>query len=48
MDLKAYYKKIRDVEAAIDEEFPIVKSLAQEVGGPGGRLTEGHVPWRRA
>ena len=34
MDLKAYYKKIRDVEAAIDEEFPIVKSLAQEVGGP--------------
>ena len=40
MDLKAYYKKIRDVEAAIDEEFPIVKSLAREVGGPGGRLTE--------
>ena len=40
MDLRAYYRKIRDAEASIDDEFPIVKSLAREEGGQGGRLTE--------
>jgi hypothetical protein len=40
MDLKAYYRKIREVEATIEEEFPLVKSVATEEGGPEGRLTE--------
>jgi hypothetical protein len=40
MDLKKYYRKIREVEAAIDEEFPVVKSLPTEAGGRAGRLTE--------
>ena len=40
MDLKAYYQKVRDAERAIEEEFPIVKSLAGEGAGRGGRLAE--------
>ena len=40
MDLKAYYRKIRDVEASIGDEYPIIKSLATEEGGEGGHLTE--------
>jgi hypothetical protein len=40
MDLKKYYRKIREVEAAIEDEFPVVKSLPTEAGGQGGRLTE--------
>ncbi|MEZ5365148.1 MAG: hypothetical protein R2748_23180 [Bryobacterales bacterium] len=40
MDLKRYYGKIREVEAGIEDEFPVVKSLPTEAGGKGGRLTE--------
>lgn len=40
MDLKAYYRKIRELEAAIDDEFPVIKSVATESGGKEGHLTE--------
>jgi hypothetical protein len=40
MDLKAYYRKVREIAASIEEEFPLIKSLATEDGGVGGRLTE--------
>lgn len=40
MDLKAYYRRIREAEAAIEDEFPVVKSLPTEAGGRAGRLTE--------
>ena len=40
MDLKNYYRKIRDLEAEIEDEFPVVKSLPTEAGGKGGKLTE--------
>lgn len=40
MDLKAYYRRIREMEAAIEEEFPVVKSHATEDGGNAGKLTE--------
>jgi hypothetical protein len=40
MDLKNYYRKIRELEATIEDEFPVVKSLATEAGGKRGRLTE--------
>lgn len=40
MDLRAYYRKLREMEASMTEDFPIVKSLATEEGGMGGRLTE--------
>ncbi len=39
MDLKGYYRKIREAEASL-EEFPVVRSLATENGGVAGRLTE--------
>ncbi len=40
MDLRAYYRKIREAEAVIGEEFPVVRSLATEEGGKEGHLTE--------
>jgi len=40
MDLKAYYRKIRETQAAIEDEFPVIKSLASEGGGKRGVLTE--------
>ena len=40
MDLRAYYRKIREAESTIDEEFPVVRSLATEEGGKDGHLTE--------
>lgn len=40
MDLRSYYRNIRDIEASIEDEFPIVKSLNAELGGRTGRLTE--------
>lgn len=40
MDLKGYYRKIREVENSIEEEFPVIKSLPTEAGGRGGRLVE--------
>ena len=46
MDLKNYYQKIRDVEAAIQERFAVVMSLETADGGKAGNLTE--VPARVA
>lgn len=40
MDLRSYYRNIRNIEASIEDEFPIVKSLNAELGGQTGRLTE--------
>lgn len=40
MDLKKYYRKIRELEATIEDEFPVVRSLPTEAGGVGGKLTE--------
>jgi len=40
MDLRAYYRKIRETEASLTEEFPVIRSVATEAGGVGGRLVE--------
>ena len=40
MDLKVYYSKIRSVQAAISEEFPIVVSRETGDGGKAGTFTE--------
>lgn len=39
MDLKGYYRKIRELEETLDE-FVVVKSLATESGGRAGVLNE--------
>src|SRR5262245_1736380 len=46
MDLKVYYSKIREVEAQIVEEFPVVLSRETSDGGKAGVYTE--VPKRLA
>jgi len=46
MDLRLYYQKIRDAEAKIEEEFPIVVSHETVDGGKAGMKTE--VPRRLA
>ena len=46
MDLRVYYQKIREVEAKIDDEFPVVMSRETGDGGREGTLTE--VPRRIA
>jgi hypothetical protein len=40
MDLRSYYKKLRDVERTIAEEFPVVVSKETPEGGVPGVLTE--------
>ncbi len=40
MNLRAYYKKIREVEHSIPEEFTIVTSLETPDGGRAGVCTE--------
>jgi len=40
MDLKSYYRKVREIEASIEGAFPVIKSLATEDGGNAGQLTE--------
>jgi hypothetical protein len=40
MDLRAYYRKMREIEASIAEEFPVIKSVATEDGGNAGQLAE--------
>ncbi|HEY1337195.1 MAG TPA: hypothetical protein VGF59_06775 [Bryobacteraceae bacterium] len=40
MDLRQYYKKIRDVEATIGETFPVIVSLETAEGGRAGKRTE--------
>ena len=40
MDLKRYYEKIREVEAKIADEFPVVVSREMADGGKEGTHTE--------
>jgi hypothetical protein len=40
MDLKQYFKKIRDVENTIAEQYPVIASLETADGGRSGVLTE--------
>ncbi len=40
MDLRAYYKKVRDIEREIQEPFPIIVSLATPDGGRPGTPIE--------
>jgi hypothetical protein len=40
MDLRSYYKKLREVERTIAEEFPVVVSKETPEGGKPGMLTE--------
>jgi hypothetical protein len=40
MDLRVYYRKIREAEQTIDSDFPVVVSLETSDGGRGGITTE--------
>jgi hypothetical protein len=40
MDLRAYYRKLREIEAGFPEEFVLLKSRTTPDGGIAGRLTE--------
>jgi hypothetical protein len=40
MDLRTYYQKIRDMEAAIPTEFAVVISKSTDNGGKGGLPVE--------
>lgn len=40
MDLRQYFRKIRDVEASLSEPFPIVISLETADGGKAGTICE--------
>lgn len=40
MDLKAYYRKVREVEASISEDFPVVVSQETADGGRAGVRNE--------
>ena len=40
MDLKIYYRKLREIEQGIAGEFVVLKSLPTPDGGVAGRLTE--------
>ena len=40
MDLKQYYKKIRETEERISEEYPLISSLDTPDGGKAGRISE--------
>jgi len=46
MDLRHYYRKIREAEAKIMDEYPLLASFETGDGGKGGTLTE--VPRRLA
>jgi hypothetical protein len=40
MDLKKYYRKLRDIERALLDDYVIIRSLPTPDGGIAGRLTE--------
>ena len=40
MDLRSYYRKFREIEKGIEDEYVVVKSLDTADGGITGRLTE--------
>lgn len=40
MDLRGYYRKLRDIERNLLDDYVVVQSLATPDGGIAGRLTE--------
>lgn len=40
MDVKQYYRKIREVEASLNESYPLVISLETSDGGKAGLVCE--------
>jgi hypothetical protein len=40
MDLRGYYRKLKEIEKGLAEEFVVVRSLATPDGGVDGTLTE--------
>ncbi|MBV9503810.1 MAG: hypothetical protein JO323_02270 [Acidobacteriia bacterium] len=40
MNLRGYYKRLRETESAIEEPFPVIVSLATPDGGKAGQRTE--------
>ncbi len=40
MDLRQYFRKIREVEAALKDNFPLLVSLETADGGKAGLITE--------
>lgn len=40
MDLRQYFKKIRETESALPEAFPLLVSLETSDGGKPGRISE--------
>jgi hypothetical protein len=46
MDLRIYYETIREIEAGVTDEYPVIVSKATGDGGKAGTMTE--VPRRLA
>lgn len=42
MDVKQYFRRLRETEASISETYPLVMSLETEDGGKAGLITEVH------
>ena len=40
MDLRAYYRNLRELEGSIEEPFPVLASVATADGGREGTMTE--------
>ncbi len=40
MDVRQYFRKVREIEAALSEEYPVVISLETGDGGKAGLLSE--------
>jgi hypothetical protein len=40
MDLRQYFRKIREVEATLSDEYPVVSSLETADGGKNGTISE--------
>ena len=40
MDLRQYFKKIKDTEASIEDEYPLIVSLETTDGGKPGALSK--------
>ncbi len=40
MDLRQYFRKLREIESSIDEDYPMVTSLETAEGGKAGTVSE--------
>ena len=40
MDLKQYFRKLRETESSLEESFPVITSLETADGGKGGVISE--------